>query len=651
MKRLSLLILIAASVGALHMALYLSPWGHSLEMKFLDLWFHLRGPLSPPGHVAIVAMDEDSYKTLDIPLNQAWPRALHAKLLNRLKELGAKRVVFDVLFLDPGSDSTVDEELAQSMSALPTVLGADLGKTEERNYEKEEILFPLNIFKEKAEKIALVGLPEEEGHIRHFLSRNSELESQLPSLSEAALSKREFLPSARDFIHYYGPPRTIPTYSYDQVLEKEFPINPQFFQDKIVFVGLSLRTALGPAEKDAYLTPFSKDGRMFGVEIHATATENLITGQWIRRAPKYLELGVLFLVTWLLSLLLLSISPVPGIFFLAGAPSLWALAAYEIFLKGLFIPGALLTTVILPLNYLGSTLLYYIVIQRKKRQLERAFQFYISPEMAREVARNPEALRLGGEKVMATAMFTDIEGFTEKSESMAPEAVAHMLNAYFTEVMNEIFEKKGTLIKFIGDAVFALWGSPIKTPDHAQLACETALSIQKEIEKFNASDRFPSLKTRIGLHTGSMVVGNLGSSKRFDFTAIGDSINLASRVEGINKYFGTDILITNSVLDQLKRPLPYLELGTIQVVGKKETVTVYSLLHAPLPDPLRNRWLEALQQFKNRQWEEASKTFEKLLSGSTPLKKPCEFYLQQIKFLRSSGIPQAWKGEIIFSSK
>ncbi|MBI1870728.1 MAG: adenylate/guanylate cyclase domain-containing protein [Chlamydiae bacterium] len=650
MKRLVLLISIAAFVGALHTALYLSPWGHSLEMKFLDLWFHLRGLVPSPGNVVVVAMDEDSYGTLGLSPTQAWPRIKHAELLKRLSEAGAKRVVFDVLFLGESLDPEVDQKLAMAFHLIPTVLGADYGVIEEGSYHKEGLVLPLKDFR-KHTQTALVGLPEEEGYIRRFWVKRSELTSNFSTLAEVAVGdKISHLPDENDLINYYGPPRTLPTYSYYQALEQEHPLPPETFRDKIVFVGLSLRTELGPAQKDAYLTPFSKEGRMFGVEIHATAAENLIRQDWISQSPFNLEALFLAVWTFMLSLLLFRFKPQRGIWILLGAETLWVLAAYMSFLKEVFLPGAVLNVMILPFNFLVSTLYYYVITRRKKRQLQRAFEFYLSPEMAREVAHHPQALRLGGEKVVATALFTDIEGFTEKAEGMTPENVATLLNAYFTEVMDAIFEKKGTLIKFIGDAVFALWGAPIKTDQHAQWACETALAIQEEIKKFNASGRFPPLKTRIGIHTGPMVVGNLGSKRRFDFTAIGDCVNLASRVEGLNKYFGTQILITDAVLTQSKS-IAHLELGSVQVVGKKECVPLYTLLHEPLPKSIETSWMSALQKFKNQDWDEASKLFEKLYLKNTLLKKSCELYLEQIKFHRVHPPAQEWKGEIVFTAK
>ena len=649
MKRAAIASLVAVVAVMLQVVLSLSPWGEAIEMRFLDLWLNLRGSRPPPSDVVVVAMDEESYKNLGFSLNQAWPRAAHAKLLRQLKQAGARKVVLDILFFDAGTDPAADDALARALGAIPSVIGADLGMVEQNSYNTEALLLPIEEFRTKA-RVALVGLPEEREFVRRFLTPGSEQARGLPTLAEEAVEGKAH-PGPRDLINYYGPTRTIRTFSYYQALESEHPLPPETFRNKIVFVGLSMRTELGPAQKDAYLTSFTGRGRTFGVEIHATAAGNMLEGSWIRRSTRAREIAILAIVAAIVVFGLFFLRPVVGAIVVAAYALGWAAIAYGSFCANRFLPGATLGVATLPLAYLSTTLYYYIVTVRERRRLVRAFQFYLSPEMAREVALNPQALRLGGEKVEATALFSDIAGFTGIAESLPPEEVARMLNAYFTEVMNEIFENRGTLIKFIGDAVFALWGAPIKTPNHAQLACETALAIQRNIERFNASGRFPALHTRIGIHSGPMIVGNLGSARRFDFTAIGDTINLASRVEGLNKYFGTSILITVAVRDQLNGPLPLVRLGAIRPVGMKLPVDLYALLTKPIPTESGKLWEEALGRFTARRWTEAATAFGNVAASAPSLQKSAALYLEQVDKHRSQPPSDTWRGEISFLAK
>lgn len=669
-------MLTALLAAAAHTALFLSPWGEALELRFLDLWFTVRGPVAPPDEIVVIAMDEDSYQTLGFPLNQAWPRAAHAQLLQRLQEVGARRVVFDILFFGESADPVADRQLADAIANMPVVLGAELGRVEEAGRVRETLLLPAEWLRANAVAIGLVGLPEDGEHVRRFLHETSEVAQGLPSLAEAAVlgaaphpdplriewgeGTRNPVPSPRlrgegegpgprDLLNLYGPARTITTYSYYQVVDTEWPVPAEKLRDKVVFVGLSLRTELGPAQKDSYLTSFPQHGRMYGVELHATAAGNLAAQNWIRRASRWAEATGLAALALLAGFLILTLRPLIGGGLWVVYAGTWSVVAYESFLAGQFRPGASLTFVILPVTYLGSTLYFYIITRRQQRQLEKAFRFYLSPEMAREVARNPAALKLGGEQVEATAMFTDIEGFTAIAERMRPDEVAQMLNAYFTEVMDAIFEQRGTLIKFIGDAVFALWGAPIKTPDHARLCCDAARAIETEIETFNASDRFPPLKTRFGIHTGPMVVGNLGSARRFDFTAIGDSVNLASRVEGLNKAFGTTILVTDATRARLAPAVLSLKLGLIRVVGKTQPVGLHTLFRDPVAEA--PRWEEALASFCARDWEVAVRSFEQVGRQESRLAQAAALYQNQIQRLRETPPPPAWQGEIVFDRK
>lgn len=654
MKRWLTALGVATLVALAHTALFLSPWGEALEMRFLDLWFNARGPVKPPDDIVIVATDDDSYEFLGFSPQQPWPRAAHATLLERLAAAGARQVVFDVLFLGEGNPRNADDQLAAAMRRVPTIIGADVEKRlDERGNTNNFLRLPLGKFREVA-KTALVGLPTDESHVRRFLIpallTTSEITGDLPSLATAA-SGGEHFPGGRDLIRYYGPPRTIKTRFYYQALETEVPLPPAEFRDKIVFVGLSQRTGVGPAEKDSYRTSFAKSGETFGVEIHATATANLLAGNWIRRRPAGVEALGLAAVAALLATVLLVVRPVGGAMIVVGWGAGWGGLAYWLFLRGAFLPGATLAVVVLPFAYLVSTLSNYVTTRLKQLRLQRAFQQYLSPEMARQIAQNPDALRLGGEEVECTAMFTDIAGFTTIVERMKPGEVSRMLNAYFTEVMDAVFDQRGTMIQFIGDGVYALWGAPIKTTEHARLCTQAALEVQVAIERFNQSGRFPPLRTRFGINTGPVLVGNLGSTRRFDFTGIGDTVNLASRLEGLNKQFGTTILMTDSTHAQLPAGFHSLKLGLIRAVGKTLPVGLFTVFHEPVATEAAARWTLACERFVARDWPAAGELFTAATAKDKRLAKAADLYRRQIELHQPKPPPPEWQGEIIFTSK
>jgi len=639
---------------ALHAAAFNSEAGQRLETWFGDRWIEWRGPLPTPDDVVIVAMDEESYPQLQLSSNRAWPRALHAELIRRLAEMGARRVVFDVLFVGPSDSPKVDSELADSLKTMPVVLGAELEASDSTEYDLLALIAPDEELTANVSTLALVNLPEERGYVRQFLPDYSELDYNLPSLAEAAagytrsVGADHSLPDDRALINFYGPAgRGLPAYSYYQVLESEVPFPADKIRGKVVFVGLMLRTEMGPAQKDSFLTPF---GRMFGVEIHATAANNIIRQDWIRRASSRTELAILSIAVAVLAYLILSFGPVWGAVTLITSALVWAILALTSINFGQFIPGAVAVCIFGPLFYLAATLQNYLHARRKQKQVERAFGHYLSPDMVRELSQNPDALRLGGDLVEATAVFTDLADFTTISERLSAQELVAMLNAYFSVVARVIFAEGGTLVKFLGDAVFVLWGAPLRIEDHPQRATRAALKIHEALEEFNQTKLYPELVTRIGINTGKMVVGNIGAENRFDYTAIGDNVNLAARIEGLNKYLGTTILITEET-QRVAQMESALKVGAMQVKGKEVPVVLYALFKNPLDPQQHQRWKGSLLSFQTRKWDRAEQGFTELGSAAPLLAKACEFYCEQIAIMRRDGASAAWKGEIVFTSK
>ncbi len=663
MKRTLLATLAGIIAALIYLVILLTPFGEQREALSLDLWAALRGTLPAPAGVAIVAMDEQSYNLLGVPMNQAWPRQLHAELLKRLKELGARRVVMDILFIDPGPDQTADKALAQSISQIPTVLGADVGVREQSSaagrYAYEELNEPYAPFLEASESTALVRVPRDGGYVRRFFvddENASKFIKEIPTLALAGAGlnrKSPALPGSRDFIKFYGTPGTVETFPYHQLMNPKNPVPREAFADKVVFVGLVLRSELGPGVVDSFHVSSLHRDAMFGVEIHATAAANLLTNDWITRSSRALETLALLIVAFVTVFSLFMLKPLWAALIGVGLIVLWSITSYLSFLNGFFLPGFSLVTALVPLALLINFLLYYVLTVRSQQQVERAFQFYLSPEMAKEMSRSTKALELGGEGVHATALFTDIAGFTQTTEGMLPAEVSTMLNAYFTEVMDVIFERKGTLIKFIGDAVFVIWGAPIKVPEHARLATLTALEIQRNVDTFNRSKRFPPLMTRIGINTGPMVVGNLGSARRFDYTAIGDTVNLASRLEGLNKYFGSAVIISDATRRELGE-LPgvtILPFGLIQAAGKREATAIYGLFEAAFSEEVAQAWQKALTHFRRRKWQEAQECFSLVASAEPRLEKAAQLYLRQISHFLSQAPDEEWEGHLEFDSK
>lgn len=656
MKNLAIKSLIALLVSFVTAFICSFPAVQDFEDGLADIWFSLRGKLPPPRDLAIIAIDERSYDQLKVPMSQGWPRILQARLLEKLSEYGVRRVVFDILFIDASADSEADQRLAAAIGKVPTVLGIESSMQQVSgpggSYVIEDLLSPYDPFLKAAAGTGLVGLPSDQGIIRRFLTERSEQTAELPSLSEAGAGMLPTdgapRPGARDLINYYGPARTIPIYSFYQVLDEEKSLPAQALKDKIVYVGLLLRTEIGPAQKDIFRAPFG--GNIFGVEVHAAGAGNLIDQSWIRRSGSTTEIVEAALLLFLVTLAVLVVSPIRGAVLVVVTALIWAVASFLLFRSGFFLPGVVPVLILSPLVLLLVTLYYYLVIRRSEQSMRSAFELYLSPDMVKSLKSSGSA-SLGGEKLWATALFTDIAGFTAITEEMPAERVAQMLNDYFTEVMEVVFQNQGTLIKFIGDAVFVLWGAPLKVPNHAERAVQTALAIEAEVRKFNDSGRFPALHTRIGINTGPMLVGNLGSRRRFDYTAIGDSVNLASRIEGINKYLGTTILFTEATRRDAGDSITALRVGAVRVSGKKEVVNLFTSFREMPGAGVRQLWTDALEFFAARDWGQAQQRFAQVEQQAPLLAEACVRYRKMIETLIDQPPEQGWNGELIFKEK
>lgn len=644
----------AGSLGTVfYLLLLASPWGQALELYTADLWFNLRGAIRPPKDIVIIAMDEASYTGLDVPMDRAWPRSLHAQLLNRLVQLGARRAVFDILFLGPSADPLADEELASSIAKIPTVLGADTGVREQGSgasrFEMEELLEPYDKFQNAAEATALVKMPERFGFVREFGVPRSYLTHGLPTLYEAALGAKHEdpdLPSDRDLVWYYGPAGTITTYPYYQVVDPQSSLPTDALKDKIVFIGLNLRTGIGPTQKDTFKVPF-QDRSMFGIEIQATASANILEHQWLRRTSNLGELFGLLALSFFVVGMVATLPPLGAALACIGWIVCWSGGSYLGFLHGLFIPGLGLTLIISPIAMLGNALTYYLIAYKSKQRVERAFKLYLPPQMARRMRSDPKSLEPGGSDVIATALFTDIEGFTEIVEKMPGQQVSAMLNSYFTEIVDVIFDCNGTVIKFIGDAVFAVFGAPILIDNPELQACKAALGMQAAIHAFNQRAQFPLLRTRIGIHTGPMVVGNLGSRRRFDFTAVGDAVNLAARLEGLNRYFGTRVIISESVEQKLTSEIVRYPIGKVRVAGRAEAIPVTTILNKPLEPQIAEKFNLAMEAMHKKELDAAIALFGQLAPIDSDIAGVALYLGTLLQTVNRSN----WDGTISFLSK
>jgi adenylate cyclase len=291
-------------------------------------------------------------------------------------------------------------------------------------------------------------------------------------------------------------------------------------------------------------------------------------------------------------------------------------------------------------NEYGVVSVFSDLTEIKKRQfLQDTLTRYVTRQVVELILKNPDHIVLDGEEREATLLFSDIRGFTSLSEKMRPTDVVYMLREYFTLMVDAVFEFQGTIDKFIGDALMAIFGAPTPQPDHAELAVLTALRMQSVLAEFNArriQQQLPPLTIGIGIHTGNVVVGNIGSEQRLEYTAIGDAVNLASRLEGINKAYGTGIIISDMTLRHMKRPVLCRNVDRVRVKGRREPVDIYEVLGLPetAASPVARlcaAFERAMALYRQRRWAEAQAGFQEILRQAPddgPSRRYCERCVQ-----------------------
>jgi len=290
--------------------------------------------------------------------------------------------------------------------------------------------------------------------------------------------------------------------------------------------------------------------------------------------------------------------------------------------------------------------------------IKSTFERYVSPAVATEIINNPDMLNLGGERKTLTIFFTDIGNFTNLSEKLSPEEVVTRLNEYFHGMNDAIMESNGTIDKFQGDCIMAFWGAPIDQENHAILACQAAIKCLRFLNKLErewVAGGLPPRTYRFGLNTGEVVVGNIGSSTRFEYTIIGDDVNLASRLEGANKNYGTQIMITESTYSLIRKVFLARELDIIRVVGKRKPIKVYELVGEKSEiDEEKTRIIKLFEvgilAYRSRQWDAAISSFEHVLQLS-PGDKPAEVYIQRCREYQQEAPAEDWNGVYTLSTK
>jgi adenylate cyclase len=589
-RRLRQLALAAVALGAIvvGLTLYLTDALRNPELDTVDARFDLRGTQDPPDDVVVVQIDDKTFQ--DLGLQWPFPRSVQAKLLDRLSQDDPATIGFDVQFTEPSAGSKVAGPLgfASSPEDLALIGAADrAGKivfstTEVGPHGQTQVLGGDIVLKQIGARAGNTNLPPDPGGVLRRITYSLDGLVSFPvaaveTATGETVDPDEFDPDG-SLIDYQGPPGTIDTVSYSDVLQGR--TDPGFFKDKIVVIGAS-----APSLQDVHATSTTGDELMSGPEIQANAIITVRDGLPLATSGEGLDILLIVLLAVAAPLASLRLSPLRSL--LVGI----VLGVLYVVIVQLALNGGLVLPVIYPLVALavavvGMLAVQYILTAFDREQVRSVFARFVPEGVVGEVLdRTDDDLRLGGERRECTILFSDVRGFTTFSESRPAEEVVDVLNRYLQEMSDAILSHGGAITAYIGDGIMAVFGAPIEQPDHADRALAAARSMLSE--KLPAFNRWvqeerglDAFRMGIGIFSGPVMVGNVGSDQRLEYTAIGDTVNTASRLEGMTKGTPHSVHVadpTRELLQDANADDELIYIDEIPVRGRKSKVKVWTL--------------------------------------------------------------------------
>lgn len=639
-----------------------SPLGLAGDNFILDLYFLARGARSTPTEAVVVAIDEQSFAAIDHAW--PWPREIHAKLLDKLSEAGARLTVFDVLFADH-TDQVNDHFFAVALARHPeALLAASVAVEDDQTFLQQMIIRPSPGLNVSLKRQGIVNLSADaDGFIRKYpLFYNT-----FPSLSLLAASRftrRDIadFPAETKYLNLYGPSRTIKTISYYQALDYENCLPKEFFRNKLVFIGFSIKNKLDSKNiaSDHYPVSFTRltNEYMAGVELQATAACNLVNNSFLK-VPSFTTIfSSGLVVAFIFGFLFFSCRPLTNIFFLVFATVTIALASLLLFIKFSFFLSPLPLLLPIFLVYGATSLTHYWKTSREKNFIRQVFSAYLAPSVVNQLLENHERLQLGGETVDASVLFTDFANFTPYAERVPSTVLISILNQYLGTYSDIVMQEKGMIVQYVGDALMATWGAPVSQKEHAVMCCRAALKISRatdELAERQDISEYGALRIRIGINSGSMIAGNVGGEKHQNYSILGNAVNLASRLEGLNKIYGTQIIIGHKTAEHVAPFFALRELDLVRVKGKTKVERIFEL-QCLLEDLLTAKKAQnkhfaiALQLYRKRDWDAAYQQFSQALLFD-PADKSTQTMMQRCKIYTISPPPSGWHGILIMKNK
>lgn len=709
----ALMIAIAAFITSF-ILMFITPV-QILELDYNDQLFEWRGPLDvSESPVVLVAISQKADE--EIPQKYPWPTSVYAHLVHNLNKAGAKVIAFDVVFDNPDLyDFKNDTLFAEAIKEHGNViLAGDLQRNEGSLSELKSTIFPIPVLNtNNPNRVALVHVPRDlDGAVRSYAFGNVHNEINYYGLGLETIRKYFDIPyeevdpigpaneskyfglgpfdilkdSPNSFlINYYGPEGIFPEVSFEEVIDDsgyttvfesglEFGVNsfddPEFghlnlgtFEDKIVIVGSTM-----PLLKDFYATPFANDGNNArpGYQIHANAIQTVLDSNYIERFRGWYTLLIMLVFCLVITMSNRFVSANLGVFvslmMAAGyfGVTYWAFVSHNILMV---ITGPLLAIFVTQLGMVGYE---YYVEQKEKRRIKGMFESYVSPELVNQMIESGEEPQLGGEETFMTAFFSDIVSFSTFSEQLEAKELVKLINEYLSSMTGILNDRGGTLDKYIGDAIVAFFGSPVYIKDHALQACVSSQLMQKELKRLRekwAKDGWPEIVSnmhhRIGMNTGNMVTGNMGSNRRFNYTMMGDNVNLAARCESGAKQYGVFTMITEATKNEAEKfgdDCVYRQLDHIVVKGRSQPVKIFEI--ADLKEDADQQlydcigiYEQGLEHYFNMEWDKALSNFRESERIEKYEQNPSGIFVERCELMKKDPPVEGWDGVFIMEGK
>jgi adenylate cyclase len=667
LPRPAVTVLLALAAALAVAALSHLPSWRLTDDKLYDIVSTALPPVPERPGVVVVAIDEPSLA--EIGRQWPWPRDLHARLIEKLRAARATAIGVDLIFAEPSAPDA-DAALAAAMGE-DVVLAAEVTAIETPQAVQTIVVEPIDALTAAGAEpgIASVFL-DGDGTLRRMPRFPDGFAARLLATADGTANATPPPVPEGALIQYFGPPRTYPTVSYYQALDPAAFLPPNTFAGSAVIIGHSLQNApeLGTAATDVFETAFTATtGRLSaGAEVQATIFDNLRHRLYVVPAPAWaqwvaLTAAALLAVAFAVRLVTWRTAGWVALSVLAMLIGSWAMLRFG----RLWLPP-LAPAVALVAATTARAGLDFAEERRLRRRIAAAFAHYLAPALVDRLARDPAALKLGGERRTLTILFCDVRGFTAIAEALKdePERLTALVNRLLDPLSEAVLAEGGTIDKFIGDCVMAFWNAPLAEPRHAERAVRAGLAMIAAVARLNRAVTaetapglpVPALAVGVGINTGDCVVGNFGSQRRFDYSALGDAVNLASRLEGLSTLYRVPLLVGPDTAAAVAGVLTVVELDRVTVKGRSDAVTVSTVFgDLPVspdgPAAALAGHTAMLAAYRRRDWDDAVRHAATASAALPALAGYTAMLAERIAGYRVSPPPADWDGSFAATEK